>query len=78
NFTNPIFLPTTLFKGIEVVRSEWEFAKIANNILIFHHDIQQEKILINNKRLDRYRIEIDLEKELIISYNGFLIKVQKC
>ncbi|MFA4882779.1 serine/threonine protein kinase, partial [Helicobacter pylori] len=33
---------------------------------------------INNKRLDRYRIEIDLEKELIISYNGFLIKVQKC
>ncbi|MFA4833133.1 serine/threonine protein kinase, partial [Helicobacter pylori] len=25
-----------------------------------------------------YRIEIDLEKELIISYNGFLIKVQKC
>ncbi|MFA4812356.1 serine/threonine protein kinase, partial [Helicobacter pylori] len=25
-----------------------------------------------------YRIEIDLEKELTISYNGFLIKVQKC
>ncbi|AAD07504.1 predicted coding region HP0433 [Helicobacter pylori 26695] len=78
NFTDPIFLPTTLFKGIEVVKSEWEFAEIANNILIFHHDIQQEKILINNKRLDHYRIEIDLEKELTISYNGFLIKVQKC
>ncbi|GAA7236651.1 hypothetical protein HpCK35_27650 [Helicobacter pylori] len=78
NFTNPIFLPTTLFKGIEVVKSEWEFAEIADNILIFHHDIQQEKILINNKRLDHYRIEIDLEKELTISYNDFLIKVQKC
>lgn len=80
NFTDPIFLPTTLFylRGIEVVRSEWEFAKIANNILIFHHDIQQEKILINDKRLDYYRIEIDLEKELTISYNDFLIKVQKC
>ncbi|GAA9313710.1 hypothetical protein TH0335_09720 [Helicobacter pylori] len=78
NFTDPIFLPTTLFKGIEVVKSEWEFAEIANNILIFHHDIQQEKILINDKRLDHYRIEIDLEKELTISYNGFLIKVQKC
>ncbi|GAA8304958.1 hypothetical protein HpDR22_14190 [Helicobacter pylori] len=74
----PFFLPTTLFKGIEVVESEWEFAEIANNILIFHHDIQQEKILINNKRLDHHRIEIDLEKELTISYNGFLIKVQKC
>ncbi|KMT68542.1 serine/threonine protein kinase [Helicobacter pylori] len=78
NFTDPIFLPTTLFKGIEVVKSEWEFAEIADNILIFHHDIQQEKILINDKRLDHYRIEIDLEKELTISYNDLLIKVQKC
>ncbi len=78
NFTNPIFLPITLFKGIGVVESEREFAKIADNILIFHHDIQQEKTLINDKRLDHYRIEIDLEKELTISYNGFLIKVQKC
>ncbi len=78
NFTDPIFLPTTLFKGIEVVESEREFAKIADNILIFHHDIQQEKTLINDKRLDHYMIEIDLEKELTISYNGFLIKVQKC
>ncbi len=78
NFTNPIFLPITLFKGIEVVKSEWEFAEISDNILIFHHDIQQEKTLVNDKRLDRYRIEIDLEKELTISYNDFLIKVQKC
>ncbi len=78
NFTDPIFLPTTLFKGIEVVGSEWEFAEIADNILIFHHDIQQEKILINDKRLDHCRIEIDLEKELTISYNNLLIKVQKC
>ncbi len=54
-----------------MVKSEWEFAEITNNILIFHHDIQQEKILINDKRLDHYRIEIDLEKELTISYNGF-------
>ncbi len=61
-----------------MVKSEWEFAEIADNILIFHHGIQQEKILINNKRLDHYRIEIDLEKELTISYNDFLIKVQKC
>lgn len=61
-----------------MVESEWEFAEIADNILIFHHDIQQEKILINNKRLACYRIEIDLEKELTISYNDFLIKVQKC
>lgn len=61
-----------------MVKSEWEFAEIADNILIFHHDIQQEKILINNKRLACYRIEIDLEKELTISYNDFLIKVQKC
>ncbi|WP_187852691.1 protein kinase domain-containing protein [Helicobacter pylori] len=78
NFTNPIFLPITLFKGIKVVESEREFAEIADNILIFHHDIQQEKTLINDKRLDHYRIEIDLEKELTISYNDFLIKVQKC
>ncbi|GAA9089593.1 hypothetical protein HpHA15_07850 [Helicobacter pylori] len=78
NFTNPIFLPMTLFKGIEVVESEREFAEIADNILIFHHDIQQEKTLINDKRLDHYRIEIDLEKELTISYNDFLIEVQKC
>ncbi|ADI35081.1 protein kinase C-like protein [Helicobacter pylori v225d] len=78
NFINPIFLPITLFKGIEVVESEREFAEIADNILIFHHDIQQEKTLINDKRLDHYRIEIDLEKELTISYNDFLIKVQKC
>ncbi len=78
NFTNPIFLPITLFKGIGVVESEREFAEIADNILIFHHDIQQEKTLINDKRLNHYRIEIDLEKELTISYNDFLIKVQKC
>ncbi|WP_202145516.1 protein kinase domain-containing protein [Helicobacter pylori] len=78
NFTNPIFLPITLFKGIEVVESEREFAEIADNILIFHHDIQQEKTLINDKRLDHYRIEIDLEKELTISCSDFLIKVQKC
>ncbi len=78
NFTNSIFLPITLFKGIEVVKSEWEFAEISDNILIFHHDIQQEKTLVNDKRLDHYRIEIDLEKELTISYNDFLIKVQKC
>nr|WP_238554910.1 hypothetical protein [Helicobacter pylori] len=78
NFTNPISLPITLFKGIEVVKSEREFAEIAGNVLIFHHDIQQEKTLVNDKRLDHYRIEIDLEKELTISYNDFLIKVQKC
>lgn len=57
-----------------MVESEWEFAEIANNILIFHHDIQQEKILINDKRLDHYRIEIDLEKELIISIYPITIK----
>ncbi|GAA6985389.1 hypothetical protein ID0086_10570 [Helicobacter pylori] len=61
-----------------MVKNEREFTEIADNILIFHHDIQQEKTLINDKRLDHYRIEIDLEKELTISYNDFLIKVQKC
>ncbi|GAA9036721.1 hypothetical protein BTM333_13680 [Helicobacter pylori] len=35
NFTNPIFLPTTLFKGIEVVESEREFAEIADKLIIY-------------------------------------------
>ncbi|WQU87670.1 protein kinase [Helicobacter pylori] len=78
NFTKPIFLPKTLFKGIEVVKNEQEFVEIDDNILIFHHDIGQEKILINDEKLCHRRIEIDLEKGLTIQYDDFLIKVQTC
>ncbi|WP_104748154.1 protein kinase [Helicobacter cetorum] len=78
NFTDPIFLPKTLFQGIEIVKNEQKFVEIVDDILVFYHNIEQENILVNDKKLYHHKIEINLEQELKIQYNDFIIKVQKC